>query len=38
LSACAGQTSFFNSPGGLGQVTKTISSSRQIQMSLSLAF
>jgi hypothetical protein len=29
---------FFNSPGGLGQVTKTIGSSRQIQMSLSLSF
>ncbi len=29
---------FYNSPGGLGQVTKTIGSSRQIQMSLSLAF
>jgi hypothetical protein len=33
---CSG--TFFNSPGGLGQVTKTIGSSRQIQMSLSLAF
>ncbi|HEX3376474.1 MAG TPA: hypothetical protein VHS29_06410, partial [Candidatus Acidoferrales bacterium] len=29
---------FFNSPGGLGQVTKTISSARQVQMSLSLSF
>ena len=29
---------FYNSPGGLGQVTKTIGSSRQIQMSLSLQF
>jgi hypothetical protein len=29
---------FFNSPGGLGQVTKTIGSARQIQMSLSLSF
>jgi hypothetical protein len=38
LSACSGQTSFFNSPGGLGQVTKTIGSSRQVQMSLSLSF
>jgi hypothetical protein len=33
---CTG--SFFNSPGGLGQVTKTIGSSRQVQMSLSLTF
>ena len=40
LPACqaAGTTSFFNSPGGLGQVTKTIGSSRQLQMSLSLTF
>jgi hypothetical protein len=38
LSACSGQSTFFNAPGGLGQVTKTIGSSRQIQMSLSLAF
>jgi hypothetical protein len=38
LSACAGQTTFFNGPGGLGQSTKTIGSSRQIQMSLSLTF
>jgi len=29
---------FYNSPGGLGQVTKTIGSARQIQMSLSLQF
>jgi hypothetical protein len=29
---------FFNSPGGLGQVTKTIGSARQVQMSLSLSF
>jgi len=29
---------FYNCPGGLGQVTKTIGSSRQIQMSLSLTF
>jgi hypothetical protein len=29
---------FFNCPGGLGQVTKTIGSSRQVQMSLSLVF
>ncbi|MBZ5659940.1 MAG: TonB-dependent receptor [Acidobacteriia bacterium] len=29
---------FFNAPGGLGQVTKTIGSSRQIQMTLSLSF
>ena len=29
---------FYNCPGGLGQVTKTIGSSRQIQMSLSLSF
>ena len=41
LAACqtpSGQTTFFNSPGGLGQVTKTIGSSRQLQMSLSLTF
>ncbi len=30
--------SFYQCPSGLGQVTKTIGSSRQIQMSLSLAF
>ena len=35
-SGCSG--AFFNSPGGLGQVTKTIGAPRQIQMSLSLAF
>ena len=29
---------FYNGPGGLGQVTKTIGSSRQVQMSLSLSF
>jgi hypothetical protein len=29
---------FYNCPGGLGQVTKTIGSSRQIQMSLSVQF
>jgi hypothetical protein len=29
---------FYNCPGGLGQVTKVIGSSRQVQMSLSLAF
>jgi len=29
---------FYNCPGGLGQVTKTIGSSRQVQMSLSLVF
>jgi hypothetical protein len=29
---------FFNCPGGLGQVTKTIGSSRQVQMSLSVVF
>jgi hypothetical protein len=29
---------FFNAPGGLGQVTKTIGSARQVQMSLSLSF
>ena len=29
---------FYNCPGGLGQVTKTIGSSRQVQMSLSLSF
>ncbi len=29
---------FYNCPGGLGQVTKTIGSSRQVQMSLSLTF
>jgi hypothetical protein len=35
----AGPPSFFyNCPGGLGQVTKTIGSSRQVQMSLSLSF
>jgi hypothetical protein len=33
---CSG--SFFNAPGGLGQVTKTIGAPRQIQMSLSLSF
>lgn len=38
LSACSGQSTFFNSPGGLGQVTKTIGSARQVQMSLSLEF
>ena len=31
-------TYFYNCPGGLGQVTKTIGSSRQVQMSLSLIF
>jgi hypothetical protein len=31
-------TTFYNCPGGLGQVTKTIGSSRQIQMSLSVQF
>jgi hypothetical protein len=35
-SGCTG--SFFNAPGGLGQSTKTIGSSRQIQMSLALTF
>jgi hypothetical protein len=35
-SGCTG--SFFNPPGGLGQVTKTIGSAREIQMSLSLSF
>jgi hypothetical protein len=38
---CAAGTSgnfFYNCPGGLGQVTKTIGSARQIQMSLSLQF
>ncbi len=35
----AGQPAYFyNCPGGLGQVTKTIGSSRQVQMSLSLTF
>ncbi len=35
----AGPPSFFyNCPGGLGQVTKTIGSARQVQMSLSLTF
>jgi Carboxypeptidase regulatory-like domain len=29
---------FYNCPGGLGQVTKTIGSARQIQMSLALSF
>lgn len=29
---------FYNCPGGLGQVTKTIGSSRQVQMSLGLTF
>ena len=29
---------FYNCPGGLGQVTKTIGSSRQIQMSLGVTF
>jgi hypothetical protein len=29
---------FYNCPGGLGQVTKTIGSARQIQMSLALTF
>ena len=29
---------FYNCPGGLGQVTKTIGSMRQVQMSLSLTF
>ena len=29
---------FFNCPGGLGQTTKTIGSSRQVQMSLGLTF
>jgi hypothetical protein len=29
---------FYNCPGGLGQVTKTIGSARQVQMSLSLTF
>jgi hypothetical protein len=38
LASCAGQPTFFNAPGGLGQVTKTIGSSRQIQMSLALTF
>jgi hypothetical protein len=38
LSSCAGQSTFFNSPGGLGQATKVIGSSRQIQMSLALSF
>ena len=33
---CSG--TFFNAPGGLGQVTKTIGSARQVQMSLSLTF
>jgi hypothetical protein len=31
-------STFFNAPGGLGQVTKTIGSARQVQMSLSLSF
>jgi hypothetical protein len=31
-------TTFYNCPGGLGQVTKTIGSSRQIQMTLGLTF
>ena len=29
---------FYNCPGGLGQVTKTIGSARQVQMSLGLTF
>jgi hypothetical protein len=33
-----GGNPFYNAPGGLGQVTKTIGSSRQIQMSLALTF
>jgi hypothetical protein len=38
--SCSGGTpgSFYNCPTGLGQVTKTIGSSRQVQMSLSLSF
>jgi hypothetical protein len=38
VSACSGQSTFYNAPGGLGQVTKTIGSARQIQMSLALTF
>jgi hypothetical protein len=37
-STCSPNGTFFNSPGGLGQVTKTIGSARQVQMSLSLSF
>jgi hypothetical protein len=39
-NSCPGptNTSFYSCPIGLGQVTKTIGSSRQIQMSLSLSF
>jgi hypothetical protein len=35
---CSPNGTFFNAPGGLGQVTKTIGSARQVQMSLSLSF
>jgi hypothetical protein len=39
-NSCPGptNTSFYSCPIGLGQVTKTIGSARQIQMSLSLSF
>jgi hypothetical protein len=40
-SGCSGsnpQNGFYSCPAGLGQVVKTIGSSRQIQMSLSLSF
>ncbi len=37
-ATCSPNGTFYNSPGGLGQVTKTISSSRQVQLSLSLSF
>ena len=37
-TTCSPNGTFFNSPGGLGQVTKTIGSARQVQMSLSLSF
>jgi hypothetical protein len=37
-STCSPNGTFFNAPGGLGQVTKTIGSARQVQMSLGLSF
>jgi hypothetical protein len=37
-TSAAPTNGFYYCPGGLGQVTKTIGSSRQIQMSLSLTF